>query len=588
MTDVNKLITDNIDVWTSAIKNRKTQGRGTNSKTELAGIKKLRALILELAVNGKLVPQNTSDESASILLEKISEEKAQLIADKKIKKQKVLPAISLDEIPFEVPVGWEWSKLGDLIYRISNGFSGKQNKDGEGYPLTRIETISNSNINIDKLGYSPSIPDEKLEYYKLLKNDILLSHINSDYHVGKTAIYSSDKTIYHGVNLILIRLSPLMSPLFCDLVINQLRLSGYFLSIAQHAIGQSSINQTKIIDIPIPSPPLAEQHRIVAKVDELMALCDQLEQQTEESLAAHQTLVEVLLAALTNCDSTEDFQTSWQRIAEHFDVMFTTELSIEKLKQTILQLAVMGKLVPQNPNDEPASVLLEKIAEEKAQLIAVKKIKKQKPLPAITDEEKPFELPNGWELCRLGAIGYDLGGGTPSKSKPEYWNGDIPWVSPKDMKVTHISSSQDYVTQQAISGSSAKTIPVGSLLMVVRGMILAHSFPVAITTVPVVINQDMKALVFSNVEQSFLLLMMQSFKNIVVNLVDRSSHGTCKLVSDKLWSKVILIPPLAEQHRIVAKVDELMALCEQLKTRLSDAQTTQLHLADAVVENALS
>jgi len=156
-------------------------------------------------------------------------------------------------------------------------------------------------------------------------------------------------------------------------------------------LAQPKLALHRILSSAIALPPLAEQHRIVAKVDELMLLCDQLEQQTEESLSAHQTLVEVLLAALTESDSAvpvkESFQTNWQRLAEHFDILFTTEASIEQLKQTILQLAVMGKLVPQNPNDEPASVLLEKIAKEKAELIADKKIKKQKPLPAITDEE---------------------------------------------------------------------------------------------------------------------------------------------------------------------------------------------------------
>lgn len=619
MTDVHKLITDNIDVWTSAIKSRKTQGRGTNSKTELAGIKKLRALILELAVNGKLIPQSTSDESASILLEKISEEKAQLIADKKIKKQKVLPAISLDEIPFELPVGWEWSKLGDLIYRISNGFSGKQNKDGEGYPLTRIETISNSNINLDKLGYSPSIPDEKLEYYKLLKNDILLSHINSDYHVGKTAIYSSDRTIYHGVNLILIRLSPLMSPLFCDLVINQLRLSGYFLSIAQHAIGQSSINQTKIIDIPIPSPPLAEQHRIVAKVDELMALCDQLEQQTEQSLTAHQTLVEVLLNALflspveghaeTNSEANtaadianntelniqeqaqvnveDEFQENWQRIADHFDVLFTTEASIDQLKQTILQLAVMGKLVPQNPSDEPASKLLEKIAKEKSQLIADKKIKKQKPLPAITDEEKPFELPSSWEWCNLSELFAIVTDG--DHQAPPKANSGVPFLVIGNLNTGNVVLDgcrfvpEEYYEKLDWSRKPTK----GDLLYTVTG---SYGIPVKISSKEEFCVQRhvaiLKASPSSPIKYLTYLFQSKYSYEYATEVATGIAQKTVPLTG--LRKMPASLPPLAEQHRIVAKVDELLALCDQLKTRLADAQITQLHLADSVVENALN
>jgi type I restriction enzyme S subunit len=155
------------------------------------------------------------------------------------------------------------------------------------------------------------------------------------------------------------------------------------------------------------------------------------------------------------------------------------------------------------------------------------------------------------------------------------------------MKVDFISNSVDKVTKEAVENSSVKLIPGGSLLLVVRGMILAHSFPVAITRNTVVINQDMKALVFTEIEENYLLLLMKSLKNTAVELVDRSSHGTCKLVSEKLWKIVLPMPSVQEQQRIVAKVDELMALCDSLKSRLNQAQTTQLDLTDAIVEQAL-
>ncbi|HFR6536424.1 TPA: restriction endonuclease subunit S, partial [Shigella flexneri] len=151
-------------------------------------------------------------------------------------------------------------------------------------------------------------------------------------------------------------------------------------------------------------PPIAEQERIVEKVSSLMSLCDQLEQQSLTSLDAHQQLVETLLGTLTDSQNTAELAENWARISEHFDTLFTTEASVDALKQTILQLAVMGKLVPQDPNDEPASELLKRIAQEKAQLVKEGKIKKQKPLPPISDEEKPFELPEGWEWCRIGNI----------------------------------------------------------------------------------------------------------------------------------------------------------------------------------------
>lgn len=247
----------------------------------------------------------------------------------------------------------------------------------------------------------------------------------------------------------------------------------------------------------------------------------------------------------------------------------------------------MGKLVPQDPNDEPASVLLEKIGREKEKQIKKGKIRKQEPLPPIGEEENPFELPIGWEWIRFGELGEILGGGTPSKGKSEYWNGTIPWISPKDMKLDSIEDADDKITNEAVEGSTVKLIPVGSLLLVVRGMILFHSFPVAITQVPVTINQDMKAVTLSEYDRNFILLMMKGLKTEIVDLVDRSTHGTCKLVSNKLWNKVLAIPPLEEQHRIVAKVAEIMTLCDTLKARINEAQTTQIHLADAIVEQAV-
>jgi type I restriction enzyme S subunit len=178
------------------------------------------------------------------------------------------------------------------------------------------------------------------------------------------------------------------------------------------------LNMGLVAELSVPLPPLAEQRRIVAKVDELMALCDQLEQQQTHSIEAHQTLVETLLATLTRAASPQELTEAWTRIAKNFDTVLTTEHSIVRLKQTILQLAVMGNLVRQDPNDEPASELSKRIVEEKAQLVEAGEIKKQKPLPGIDEAERPFELPMGWVWCRLQEIVYLLGDGL--HGTPEY------------------------------------------------------------------------------------------------------------------------------------------------------------------------
>ena len=229
-------------------------------------------------------------------------------------------------------------------------------------------------------------------------------------------------------------------------------------------------------------------------------------------------------------------------------------------------------------------MLLQKIRAEKDRLIAAGKIKRDKPLPVITEKDNLFALPTGWTCTRFPDLSIITGGATPSKASAEYWTGDIPWVSPKDMKVAVISDAQDHISSLTLK-DSLSIIQSGSLLMVVRGMILAHSFPVAQTSVPVTINQDMKALTPLVPELlSFLTLICEGMKPEILGLVDRSTHGTCKMESPKIFGLAVPLPPLAEQTRIVARVTQLRRLCADLHQRLSARQTTQRHLAEALVD----
>ena len=578
---VESLITQHIDTWTSAVKTKSTSGRGSSKKLELYGVNKLRELILELAVRGKLVPQDLNDEPASVLLERIAEKKAQLVKNKVIKALKGLPIISAEEKPYELPRGWQFCRFSDAI-DVRDGTHDSP-KDAEGhntYPLVTSKNFVDGSIDFNSARRISS--EDHLEIAKrsyVEKHDILFSMIGGN--IGNQVMVS-DSRPFSIKNVALLKYYSKEYTLHNFVFVFTKHLAN---DLQDSAIGgaQPFISLGALRKLVFPLPPVREQHRIVDKVDELMTLCDQLEQQTEASIEAHQLLVSTLLNTLTHSADADELMENWARISDHFDTLFTTEESIDQLKQTILQLAVMGKLVPQDPNDEPATVLLERIAEEKAQLIKEKKIKKQKALPPITDDEKPFELPNGWEWARFGELGYDLGGGTPSKGNSEYWGGSIPWVSPKDMKRDYIDSAIDNVTEKAVLETTIKLIPEYSLLMVVRGMILAHSFPVALTQKPVVINQDMKAFVYNYIEPEFLLVVMKGIKNEMVDLVDRSSHGTCKLVSDKLWNVVLSIPPLGQQRLIVKKTNELLSICEHLKTCLKESQTTQLHLTDAIV-----
>lgn len=241
---------------------------------------------------------------------------------------------------------------------------------------------------------------------------------------------------------------------------------------------------------------------------------------------------------------------------------------IKHLRQTILNLAVRGKLVPQDPNAEPAINFDQAIPD---------------------DLERPFEIPRAWNWARLKTLGKLKGGGTPSKARDDFWNGNIAWVSPKDMKIDYIAEAQMRISEAAIADSAANLIEVGSVLFVVRGMILAHSFPVAISRAPLAINQDMKALALRKPKMAeFIIRALKGLKPDILKRVQRSSHGTCRLEGSDYSDLLIPIPPVSEQLRIVAKVDELMALCDRLEASLTAAAAIRRRLLDALLAEALA
>jgi len=269
------------------------------------------------------------------------------------------------------------------------------------------------------------------------------------------------------------------------------------------------------------------------------------------------------------------------------------QILLKKLRQQILQEAIEGKLTAdwraQNPDVEPASELLKRIAVEKAQLVKDKKIKAQKPLPPITDEEQPFELPQGWEWCRLGDLGVIQGGGTPSKSTQEFWGGDMPWICPKDMKKKYLNASIFQITSEAVKKSSAKLIDKRSVLFVVRGMILSHTFPVSISTGAVTVNQDMKALTphIGGIEE-FIALALRGSSPAILKRVRTSTHGTCRLEGDVYFSWPVALPSFQEQQTIVTKVEKLLALCDQLETQITQNQAHAEQLMQTVLREAFS
>jgi type I restriction enzyme S subunit len=556
------LITDHIDIWTAA-QTQKTnggRGRGNGSAKQIShGIKKLRELILELAVRGKLVPQDPKDEPASVLLEKIAKKKARLI-----KKQKSFPEITEAEKQYKLPKNWKWVRLGEIgVWAIGSGFPKKEqgceslgilfskvsdmNLDGnEKYIYTTINTISEETAS-------------KLKINVHSKGTVIFPKIGGAIATNKRRILVKPTAIDN--NCLGITPMPGFDTEYLHLYLSSLDLIKYQVGTSVPALSQGTLEL-----ILLGLPPTAEQHRIVAKVDELMNLCEQLEQKQTDSNATYQTLVETLLASLTSATDQDEFTEAWERIAEHFDTLFTTEHSIDKLKQTILQLAVMGKLVPQDPKDEPASVLLEKIAKEKTQLIKEGKIKKQAPLSEISEDKKPFKLPGGWEWVRLQQI-IQISSGDGLIAADMNNDGGIPVFGGNGITGYH---DQANVTKPTL----------------VIGRVGNYCGSIHITPASAWVTDNAFITMFSenNIYINFLFWLLKG-----TNLKENENATAQPVISGrKVYPIVVGLPPTAEQHRIVAKVDKLMAICNTLKARLNDAQTTQIQLADAIVEQAVA
>ncbi|WP_434105231.1 restriction endonuclease subunit S [Klebsiella quasipneumoniae] len=587
---VEKLITDHIDIWSSALQTRSTAGRGSNGKIDLYGIKKLRELILELAVRGKLVPQDPNDEPASELLKRIAAEKAELVKQGKIKKQKLLPEISEDETPFELPAGWEWRCFDEIInqqYPISYGVLVPGEPEVGGVPFVRIGDIAMIN--------PPMLPEKtishlvaaKYERTRLNGGEILMAVVGS---IGKLGVAPDS---WKGANIAraLCRIVPVsnLSKEFILLLLQSKLMQASFKGDTR-TLAQPTLNVGLIKTSITPIPPITEQYRIVAKVNELMSLCDQLEQQSLTSLDAHQQLVETLLTTLVDSQHAEELAENWARISQHFDTLFTTEASIEALKQTILQLAVMGKLVPQDPDDEPASELLKRIEQEKAQLVKEGKIKKQKPLPPVSDEEKPFELPAGWKWCRLGDLAIGSEAGWSPQCEPHPRNGD-------DWGVLKISS----VTWGEFNPEENKALPVKleprqEYEVKGKDFLLSRANTSELVARSVVVPQTVpKHLMLSDkiIRFQFSDLLDVNYINIVNNsMLSREYYGmvaggTSASMKNVTRNQVSLLPvalpPNNEQKKIISVTESVLAFADSLKNLIVISEDIKKNLTDSIV-----
>lgn len=470
----------------------------------------LKNSILQRAIEGKLVPQRKEEGTAKELLAEIRAEKARLVKEKKIKKSKPLPEITDEEKPFDIPDSWEWVRIGELFSlqagkNIKATYIYHEQTESHVYPCYGGNGVRGFVEFFNSEGDFPIIG----------RQGALCGNINR----AKGKFYATE----HAVLTTTFANTDVSWACY---FLKALNLNQYATATAQPGLAVSKINQ-----VLIPLPPLVEQHRIVAKIEELQP----------------------------DIDAYDKAQTQLQAIEQRFP---------DDMKKSLLQYAIEGKLVPQRKEEGNAKDLLTAIQAEKAQLIKEKKIKKTKPLPAITDDEKPFDIPDGWEWARVGdiveIINGDRGKNYPSKSQL-HQTGDIPFISAINIQNGTIEKDNLlYVDENQYDALRSGKLSKGDIVLCIRGSLGKNGrYPFkrgAIASSLVIIRSFISSEVFCRYFSTYLST------GLFQDEINRYNNGTAQpnLGARDLMKFLFPVPPLAEQHRIVAKLEELLPLCQQL------------------------
>ena len=517
----------------------------------------LKNSILQMAVQGKLVPQDPNDEPASVLLERIRAEKERLIKEKKIKREKNPSVIfkgadntpyekigdevrSLaDEVPFDIPDSWEWVRIRSLG-EIVRGSGIKRNETvQQGLPCVRygeLYTTYQTSFTSD-VSFIASDLYEKCKHFSY--GDVLMTLTGENKpDIAKAVAYLGTEPIAASGDLAFWTQHG-MNPLFLSYIMASPYIIARKVALATGDI-IVHISGDKLGTILLPVPPLAEQERIVACIQEAELVI--------ENYAIKATAL--------------------QKLQDSFP---------EALKKSILQEAVQGKLVPQDPSDEPAEALLERIRAEKQRLIKEGKIKKDKHESVIfrrdnshyekldgvercIDDELPFEIPESWAWARLGNIGDWGSGATPSRTHPEYYDGSIPWLKTGDLTDSYITDIPEGISQLALEKTSVRLNESGSVLMAMYGATIGK---LGILTYSATTNQACCACKpVYGVETLFLFYFLMSQRTAFIK---RGEGGAQPNISkEKIVTTLMPLPPLAEQHRIVQRIEELLPLVKGL------------------------
>ena len=538
------------------------------------GLTELRSLILGLAVRGKLVPQDPNDEPASELLKKIEAEKDRLYEEGEIRKPKKLGPLKPNKTFFSIPDNWEWDYLEHITYKITDGSHNPPQKQEEGMPMLSARNIENDSLVWSNYRFiDPKDYQNERKRTDVYTDDVLLTIVGT---IGRSLVVKSKTNFVLQRSVALIR-SDLESQFLAFLLRSDYAFD-YYLKNAK-GTAQLGIYLGKLGKLSIAIPPLAEQHRIVQKIESLFAEVDELEAKLNRQAKLDEKLQLAVNADVQQAPDAEASKSAWSFIITNFDTLYHTPEAIDNLKKNILNEAVRGRLVPQNPNDEPASELLKKIEAEKQRLYEEGEIRKPKKLTPVNEQKPPFIIPESWEWCyfeKLCEIETNL-------VDPKNYE-DYPHIAPNNIeketgkllpfntiKVDGVKSKKHLFKKNRILYSKIR--PRLSKLVMVDfiGLCSADMYP---------LNP------YTRIDYFFFYMLSSTFYSQVIKTDTRVAMP--KTNQSELNKTLVPLPPLEEQHRIVQRIEELFAICDRFKTQLEQREKVNERLVKGLVQEVLA